>query len=120
MRKLYRGGCMSTRWLTVTFSTALLIAQPKQFKPGFNLFSPQQDVEMGKQAAAEIEKTMPVIHDDEINGYLTKIGSRLAQSKHAGQFPFRFHAVNDKSINAFAFPGGPIYVHTALIAAVDN
>lgn len=97
-----------------------LRAQLKELKPGFNLFSAQQDVQMGKEAAAEVEKSMPVVKNEELNAYLSKIGARLAKSKHAGTFPFSFAVINDKSINAFALPGGPVFVHTGLIAALDN
>ena len=99
---------------------ATLSAQLKELKPGFNLFTAQQDIQMGKEAAAEVEKSMPVVKSEDLNGYLTKIGARLAKSKHAGTFPFTFATVNDKSINAFALPGGPIFVHTGLIASLDN
>jgi len=97
-----------------------LSAQLKDLKPGFNLFSIQQDIQLGKEAAAEVEKSMPVVKHEELNAYLSKIGARLAKSKHAGTFPFGFATINDKSINAFALPGGPIYVHTGLIVALDN
>jgi hypothetical protein len=95
-------------------------AQVKQLKPGFNLFSPQQDIQMGQEASAEVERTMPVVSNAELSGYLTRIGGRLAKSKRAGTFPFKFSVINDKSINAFALPGGPVYVHTGLLAAIDN
>jgi Zn-dependent protease with chaperone function len=110
------------RALTVLLALCLpLSAQLKQFKPAFfNLFSPQQDIELGKEAATEVEKTQPVVHNEELTGYLTRIGTRLAKSKRAGDFPFSFHVINDKTINAFALPGGPIFVHSGLLAAVDN
>ena len=95
-------------------------AQVRELRPGFNIFTPEQDVEMGKEAGKEIERTKPLLHNDEVTGYLTRIGSRLASSHHAGQFPFRFHVIKDKAVNAFAFPGGPVYVNTGLLAAVDN
>ncbi len=99
----------------------LFAAQPrKELKPGFNLFSPEQDIQMGKEASAEVYKTMPVIRNPELEGYLTRIGARLAKSKRAGQFPFTFAVIQDPSINAFALPGGPMFVHTALIEAADN
>jgi len=97
-----------------------LNGQLKDLKPGFNLFSVQQDIQLGKEAAAEVEKSMPVVKNEELNAYLSKIGARLAKSKHAGTFPFSFATINDKSINAFALPGGPIFVHTGLIVALDN
>src|ERR1043166_6365418 len=112
---------MTMRWYAMMFIGALqLAAQFKEPKPGFNLFSPQQDVQMGKEAAAQVEKSMPVVHNEELTGYLTRIGSRLARSKHAGTFPFRFSVINDKSINAFALPGVPIYVNTGLLGAVER
>jgi predicted Zn-dependent protease len=95
-------------------------AQIKPPKPGFNLFSPQQDVQLGKEAKAQVESQMPVLHDARINGYLTLIGQKLASSPHAGDWPFTFEAVNDKNINAFALPGGPMFVNTATITAADN
>jgi Zn-dependent protease with chaperone function len=121
MTELNRAQRLRLRWPTVIILVSSpLWAQPKELKPGFNLFSPQQDIQMGQEASAQVEKTMPVVRNEELNGYLTRLGSRLGRSKHAGTFPFRFSTINDKSINAFALPGGPIYVHTGLLAAVDN
>ncbi len=108
-------------WLAVMVVISLpLCAQLKELKPGFNLFSPQQDIQLGKEASAQVEKSMPVVRNDEINRYLSRIGARLAASKNAGTLPFHFSVLNDKTINAFALPGGPIYVHTGLLAAVDT
>jgi predicted Zn-dependent protease len=97
-----------------------LDAQLKELRPGFNLFSAQQDVQMGKEAAAEVAKSMPVLNNEQLTDYLSKIGGRLAKSKHAGTFPFTFAVINDKNINAFALPGGPVFVNTGLIAVLDN
>jgi beta-barrel assembly-enhancing protease len=97
-----------------------LCAQIKNLKPGFNFFSPQQDIQMGKEAKAQVEKQMPVLHDARVTNYLTDLGHRLAQSPHAGNWPFSFEAISDKNINAFALPGGPIFVNTATITAADN
>jgi beta-barrel assembly-enhancing protease len=96
------------------------LAQIKDLKPGWNLFSPQQDVQLGHEAAAQVEKTQPVLHDQKINGYLTVIGQKLAKSPHSGNWPFSFTAINDKNINAFALPGGPMFINTATISAADN
>lgn len=96
------------------------LAQVHQFKPGFNLFSKDQDVQLGKEAAGQIEKQVEIINDRELNAYINLIGSKLAAQPQADKYPYTFKVVNDKSINAFAFPGGPAFVHTGLIAAVDN
>ncbi len=95
-------------------------AQVHQFKPGFNLFSKDQDVQLGKESAGEIEKQVELVDNKELNAYISLIGSRLAAQPQADKYPYTFKVVNDKSINAFALPGGPAYVHTGLIAAVDN
>lgn len=106
-------------------STILILAiearaQLKTLKPGWNLFSPQQDVQLGREAASEVEKKMPVIHNRELDEYLNTLLNRLKQSPHAGNFPYTIHAIADKNINAFSLPGGPLYVNTGLILAADN
>jgi Zn-dependent protease with chaperone function len=103
----------------LTLGSAL--AQVKEFKPSWlNLFSPAQDVQLGKESAAEVRKTMPVVNNADLTNYVNRIGQRLAKSKRAGNYPYTFEVINDRSINAFALPGGPMFVHTGLIAAVDN
>src|SRR5437899_8382655 len=84
------------------------------------MFSKEQDVQMGQEAAAEVEKTMPVIKDPALNQYIQNIGKRLASAPEAGDYPYSFKVVADDSINAFALPGGPTFVHTGLITAADN
>jgi len=108
-------------------AAVLLLAAPvlpaadrKELKPGFNIFTLDQDIQMGRQSAAEVRKTQTVVDNDELTGYLTRIAARLRKSPRAGNFPFQFAVLNDKSINAFALPGGPIFVHTGLLAAIDN
>ncbi|MBM3811742.1 MAG: hypothetical protein FJW20_08910 [Acidimicrobiia bacterium] len=102
------------------FVAAASVAQQRQLKPGWNLFSKQQDVQMGKEYAAQIEKQVPVVRNSELDAYLQRIGQKLASRPEADSYPYTFKLVNDKSINAFALPGGPTYVHTGLIAAAEN
>ncbi len=99
---------------------AALAQQPRELKPGWNLFSKEQDIQLGREAAAEIEKQVVVVRDAQLNDYVRRIGERLAAAPEAGGFPYSFKVVADKSINAFALPGGPTYVHTGLIAAAEN
>lgn len=101
-------------------SVALAAQGPRNLRPGFNLFSKEQDIQLGKEAAAQIEKEMTVITDPELNEYVRRIGQKLAATPEAGDFPYSFKIVHDKTINAFALPGGPTYLHTGLLAAADN
>ncbi len=106
------------------------LAQLQQLKPGWNLFSMQQDVQLGQEAAVEVERQMAVVHNRDLDDYLNTILRKLEQSPYArtlatdgsrsGLFPFHIHVIYDKNINAFALPGGPIFIHTALIEAAEN
>jgi hypothetical protein len=96
------------------------IAEHKELKPGWNLFSKEQDVQLGKEAAAQVERQMPVIRDGALQDYVEGIGRKLSSSPKADKYPYTFKLVNDPSINAFALPGGPTYVHTGLIRAAEN
>ena len=97
-------------------------AQRTQLKPGWNKFSPQDDVNLGKRAAADAEKQLPLCNAPRVDAYLTQLGTRLAQKLPTGgvQYPFEFHCVNDKAINAFALPGGYVFVNRGAIEAADN
>jgi beta-barrel assembly-enhancing protease len=103
----------------VTLSVPAL-ATHKDLKPGWNLFSKEQDVQLGREAAAQVEQQMPVVRDQELNAYVQRIGQRLASQPQADKYPYSFKVVADKGINAFALPGGPTFVNTGLIAAADN
>jgi Zn-dependent protease with chaperone function len=89
-------------------------------KPGWNLFSKEQDVQLGREAKAQIERQVPVVYNSEVTNYVRSIGERLARTRYSGQFPYSYGLVADKSINAFALPGGPLYVNTGLILAAEN
>jgi predicted Zn-dependent protease len=99
-----------------------LWAELKKLKPGFNLFSKEQDVQLGKESAAQIEQKMHVVKNKDLDNYVNRIGKNLTAQPEADaqSFPYSFKVVYEKSINAFALPGGPAFVHTGLITAADN
>src|SRR5690242_14893729 len=98
------------------------LAQRTQLRPGWNLFSPQQDIQVGKQAAIDAEKQLPMCNDPKVDAYLTKLGMKLVAhlNTRGVQYPWEFHCVNDKAINAFALPGGYVFVNRGAIEAADN
>ncbi|HZO54996.1 MAG TPA: M48 family metalloprotease [Bryobacteraceae bacterium] len=95
-------------------------AKQKTLKPGFNLFSKEQDVQMGQEYAAQVEREMPIVNHGELNGWLRSVGDKLTRAPEADKYPYSFKIVYDPSINAFALPGGPTFTHTGLITAADN
>ena len=96
--------------------------QPKQVevKVQKTSLSRDQEMQLGKQFAGQVEREMEVIHNPEIEKWLNQIGQNLAKTPQANAYPYYFKLVNDDSINAFALPGGPMYVHTGLLKAADN
>ncbi|MDX2151980.1 MAG: M48 family metallopeptidase [Bryobacteraceae bacterium] len=99
---------------------ALPQAKSRTLKPGWNIFSKDQDVQLGREAASQVEREMPVVRDEVLNGYLTRLGQRLVAAPEADKYPYTFKWVNDPNINAFALPGGPTYFNTGLILNADN
>jgi hypothetical protein len=90
------------------------------FKPGFNLFTPDQDVELGKQSAQEVAQQAPLVRDEQILSYVRQLGSKLAAKAPGYNFPYQFNVIATKQINAFALPGGFIYINAGAIAAAHN
>src|SRR5262245_50615793 len=107
--------------LVVLLAVALpLRADRTQMKPGFNLFSPQQDVEMGRQVAQDAERQLPMLNNRQAQAYIDSLGRRLAARAPGEKYPYQFKIVNDKAINAFALPGGFIYVNRGTIEAAKS
>jgi beta-barrel assembly-enhancing protease len=89
-------------------------------KPGYNVYSKEQDIQLGQQAAQQISRQVDVVNNSRLQQYIDRLGAKLARQPESGGYPYEFTLINDPSINAFALPGGPIFVHSGLIAAADN
>lgn len=94
--------------------------QQREVKIQKTSLNKDQELQLGKEAASEVERTMEVVKNPEIEAWLNSIGQKLAQQPQANAYPYYFKLVNDDSINAFALPGGPMFVHTGLIKAADD
>lgn len=94
------------------------IAMPK------NKYKIQDDIKIGRDAAAQVEQQMPILNDYEATRYVQTVGRRLvdaipSQFQHP-EFQYTFKIVNARDINAFALPGGPMYVNRGMIEAARN
>ena len=89
-----------------------------------NRFSPAQDVELGRRAAAEMRRELPIVRDREMENYVGRIGERLVAAIPARlrqpQFRYTFQIVDRRDINAFALPGGPIFLNRGMLDAARN
>ncbi|HEX8491282.1 MAG TPA: M48 family metallopeptidase [Pyrinomonadaceae bacterium] len=90
------------------------------FSPGFNLFTVEQDVELGRQSAAKVSQEVPLLRDERVVNYVRALGAKLAAKAPGHGFPYQFSVVAAKEINAFALPGGFIYVNAGALAAAKN
>jgi len=109
----------------VALSPVLVYAVERlNFRPGFNLFSPDQDVEMGQQASQDVNKQLPLIGDSQVVNYVGSLGKRLAAiapNQSSGvKYAWTFKVVNSSEINAFALPGGFIFVNRGAIEAAQD
>jgi len=120
-------GITSTRLVALMFVLAVavtdLLAQTA-IKPPKNKYTPKQDVEIGREAAAEVRQEYPIIENQQINKYLTALGDRLVAAAPAELkepvYEYSFTPVNLKEINAFALPGGPMFVHRGMFDAAAS
>jgi Zn-dependent protease with chaperone function len=96
------------------------VAQTRQPEPGFNLFTVQQDIELGRQSAVEAEKQLRLLGDRNTDTYLNRIIQRLAAGAPGAKYPYQIKAVNAPEINAFALPGGPMYVNRGLVQSARS
>jgi predicted Zn-dependent protease len=91
------------------------------FQPGFNLFTPEQDVEVGRRSAEEIARQVPLLNDAPTVNYIRSLGAKLAAKAPGEKFPYQFNVVATRDINAFALPGGFVFVNAgAIMAAKDE
>src|ERR1700733_9574818 len=97
-------------------------AQRTQLKPPWNIYSPNTDIQVGKQNAQLMMQKLPLCNDPKVDQYLTNLGMKLISKldQRGATYPWEFHCVNDKSINAFALPGGFVFVNRGAIEASDN
>ncbi len=89
-----------------------------------NKYKVQDDVKIGGQAANEVEQKFPILNDSAAQSYISRVGERLVsaipqQYRHP-EFDYSFKIVNASDINAFALPGGPMFVNRGMIEAAKN
>src|SRR5690242_5249821 len=107
--------------ITVMPFTALAQTQIK-YHP--NKYSTQDDIKLGRAAAQEAESQFPLLRDETVRGYVESVGRRLVAAippefQHP-EFQYYFKVVNASDINAFALPGGPMYVNRGMIEAAHT
>lgn len=112
-------------WMMLVFPMALMaqtggttVKMPK------NKYKVQDDVKIGDEYSGKVDNEFPILNDREATQYIQDVGRRLADSIprefQEPAFNYRFKVVNASDINAFALPGGPMYVNRGMIEAAQN
>src|SRR5258708_36544725 len=86
----------------------------------FSLMSEQQEVSTGQKMDGDVRREMGVYADRDLQEYISNIGARLAQQSERPSLPWHFTVVDVPAINAFALPGGYIYITRGILPFLDN
>ena len=86
----------------------------------FTLVSTEQEIEIGQQANAQVRKEVPELRDAQVTAYVRSIGQRLVQQASGPKYPYSFSVADYREINAFALPGGPVWIHRGVLHSATN
>jgi predicted Zn-dependent protease len=116
------GVVLGTAALVFTGLATFAVAAELNLRPGFNLFSIDQDLQVGKENAAQVDKQLPILDDTTATQYVNELGKQLSRftPNNQPQYVWQFKVVNSPDINAFALPGGYIYVNRAAIESAED
>lgn len=116
-----RSAAAATAILLLASQVQAVAVVPLPQPTGWNMFSPEQDIEVGKQNASEVRKQMPVLPDSNpVSQYVRQLGQKLQSTMPQPTWPYEFHVIQQKDVNAFALPGGPVFVNLGTIQAAQN
>jgi predicted Zn-dependent protease len=98
------------------FLTAGCAVNPATGERQLSFIGEAQEIEMGREADQQVQASLGLVDDQELQGYVARIGKELAASSERPELPWSFEVVDDPVVNAFALPGGFIYVTRGILA----
>lgn len=115
-----QGSAMIATLLIAALSAAGCSTNPATGKPQLALISEEQEIAMGKEADQQVVQSLGLYEDQELQSYVNRLGQRLARESERPDLPWTFRVVDDPVVNAFAFPGGYIYVTRGLLSHLTS
>ena len=85
-----------------------------------SLISVKDEIAMGRDAQQQVKKTVKVLDDREVAAYVARLGKALAARAKGPGYPYSFSVANHRALNAFALPGGPVWIHRGILHAASN
>ncbi len=104
---------------TIILSVALMLSATSA-TGGLKLVSVSDEITIGRKAQQEVRQQVPRLRDAAINNYIASLGRKVAARADGPRFPYSFDVANYREINAFALPGGPIWIHRGTIDAARS
>lgn len=111
---------MSLRTLHLRYAAPLALAGALTVGGCANTVSTQQEVQLGAQHARQINQQLPIVRDAAVHRYINELGNTIAQRVDSRGINYTFYVVNSDVVNAFALPGGHIYINRGLITRTAN
>jgi len=108
------------RWIFLAPVVAACATNPVTGKSELSLVSEQQEIQMGQQGAQQVAQEVGLVKDQALQNYLQTVGSGIASKSERPNLPWTFRAVDDPSPNAFALPGGYVFVTRGLLDLMNN
>ncbi|HEY9429264.1 MAG TPA: M48 family metalloprotease [Gemmatimonadaceae bacterium] len=93
---------------------------PVTGKSEISLVSEQQEIQMGQQGAEQAKAAYGLVDDPALQQYVSSIGLEIAKKTERPDLPWAFYVIDDASVNAFALPGGPVFVTRGILGAMNN
>ena len=104
-----------------TRSWALLLVSVLSVTAGaVQLVSVRDEIAIGKQAQAQVKRETPEVSDATVRTYVARVGRQLAAHARGSRYPYSFSVANYREINAFALPGGPVWVNRGALQAAGT
>jgi len=103
-----------------TYLSGCLSSTPYTHRKQLVLFSPQQELQMGYNAARQILQKEPLSRDPRLNAAVQRVGSRIAQAAAQPNYRWQFFVIDKDIMNAFCLPGGKVFVYKGLFRVVQN
>jgi predicted Zn-dependent protease len=120
MTLICRGRAVGIPMWLMTLAIGGCALNPATGRRQLSLISEQQEIQMGREAAAEIQTALGLVDDTSLQSYVQRIGRQEAAISERPNLPWQFHVVDDPTPNAFALPGGFIYVTRGMMALMTS
>jgi predicted Zn-dependent protease len=114
-----------SRLVTVATAASLALAlacarNPVTGKRELALVSKQQEIELGKQSAEQVKQSIPPYPDAKVQEYVAQVGMKMAKASERPDLPWSFTVLDDPTVNAFALPGGPVFVTRGILTYLNS